>query len=567
MISYRTLWHFSLWMILFAGCGLIPLSWAQTPSIPGSAEPGRLDADPEKLLAPQKAPDIRLPDGSVVTPRIPSEAEAITFKFKGATVDGNTALSDDELADIFAPHMGEEIKLSKVWEFAGRITERYRAKGFFLSRAYVPAQNVEDGTVMVSVLEGYISAVRVQGTDGQNPVFKALIKNISNEKPANIKSLERNLLLLNDIPGLRFEAILSSGDELEEGAVELILNQQKSQSRGSIGLDNHGSRFTGPLQVSGAYATSFLPNHETTLGGIVSVADVEELRAFSLNHKARILPTASALFSVSRTDAEPGFTLEPFDVESESFSWRVGLKKQFIRQRHTNLSADVLFDYRDSDTDILGAATTRDRIRTLRFRLNYDTRDVFNGQNNARLTLSQGLDGFGASDKGDANLSRAGANPDYTTLYLNWERQQPVAPDWLLRTTAQGQKSSGDLYASEEFGFGGPRLGRAFDSSELIGDDGIAIGLEMRFTGMAPIHNGDLTPFVFYDFGRVWNDNPGQPGGLSASSAGVGVNYLHRSGVTADLTIAQPIVKSVDTPPFGGDGNIPRAFFQLGYTF
>lgn len=535
--------------------------------IPGSADPGRLDADPDALLPRLPPPEITLPDGTVTTPQAPEDAQDITFTLKTVRINGATAFTQEELADIYEPFIGQDIALSRAWEFAGQITERYRAQGYFLSRAYIPAQEIGNGKITIAVIEGYINKVHLENAEWESHVVEELRQRITKTRPISLKKLENALLLLNDIPGLRFEAVLAPDDSLPEGAVDLVIRQDNRQGRGNLRLDNHGSRFTGPHQAAFAYEDSFLPLQQTSLSGIASIPGGNELYGVTLRHEARILPETSALFSISKTRSNPGFTLSQFDIESQSFSWNVELKQQLIRQRNQNLDAGLSFAYRNSDTDILDTISSRDRIRAARAKLNYDGRGPFMGFNIVNLTLSRGIEGLGANNDGDANLSRPAAEPDFTVINARWQRQQFITPDWLLTSTLAGQKSSKALLASEEFGFGGPALGRAYDASEITGDDGIAGSLEVSFTGLDPVWDFRLTPSVFYDIGKIWNHDDGQPNGLSAASAGVGMSVYHPSGFNGRMSLALPLTKPLDTPVQGNNGKNPRLFFQIGQRF
>ena len=539
--------------------------------IPGSADPGRLDVDPDTLLPERPPPEIKLPDGSVIKPRAPEDAEDITFKLKSVRIDGATAFTQEQLADIYQPFIGHEIKLSRPWEFAGRITERYRAEGYFLSRAYISAQEITDGEITIEVIEGYIHNVHLQkagqSTAHKNHLVEKLIGRITDARPISLKKLENSLLLLNDIPGLQFETVIAPDDALPDGAINLVLLQRETQGRGNLRVDNHGSRFTGPFRTAFAYEDSVLPLQKTSLSGIVSVPELNELTALTLQHEARILPRTSLLFSVAKTESRPGFTLSQFDIESQSFSWRVGFVQQILRQRQQSLDVGLALDYRDSDTDVLDTVSSRDRIRKVQAKLNYDGRDPFKGVNDFNVTVSQGIDGLGANDAGDANLSRPEAKPDFTAFNARWQRQQFIARDWLLTSTLVGQKASGPLLASEEFGFGGPTLGRAYDASEITGDDGIAGSLEVSFTGIKPVWDFNLTPSVFYDIGKVWNQDAGQPDNTAADAAGLGLRFAHPSGLGGRLSFALPLTTSPDTSGLGNNDNEPHLFFQIGQSF
>ena len=547
-----------------------PASFAQETSqqtIPGSADAGRIEAVPEDILPPRERPQIVIPRGSTPETPVPEGASDLTFTLEGVNIVGMTAFTEEDMADIYAPFMDEEIPLSRIWEFAGRITERYQQAGYFLSRAYVPAQEV-DGTVTIHVIEGYVGAVDIESDAPPHRLVAELTHRITSQKPARLADLERALLLLNDIHGLSFEAVLGRMEEgAPEEAVRLILKESETPGRGSILFNNHGSRFTGPYRTAFAYETSFIHGQSTAFSGIASIPGGNELWSLNATHAVQLYPELELGLSLGRTVSEPGFTLTPNDIESQSMNWGISLDWQLIRQRQSNLSLGITLDGRNVNTDILDTPLTRDRIRTLRVKSTYSTSDRFNGYNALNTSISRGLDGLGASEPGEPTLSRADAKPDFTILKATWQRSQFLTADWLLATTLTGQRASKALYSSEEFGYGGPSLGRGYDSSEITGDHGIGGAIEAQYRALDPIQDLKLTPIAFYELGKIWNIDGGQADGLSIANAGIGLNLSHPSGLIGSLTIAQPLSKSIDTPIYGNNGHNPRIYFQLGWQF
>lgn len=563
--------RYTIFSLLWGGVAFFALldgGAALAQNIPGPADAGRIEAQPEEILPPRKTPQIIVPDIAAPEAPAPEGAASMTFVLQSVVIEGMSAFSSTEMEDIYKPLLGREIQLSRIWEFAGRITERYQQAGYFLSRAYIPAQEIGGGTVTLRVIEGYIGDVQIEGEAADNYLVDMLKRRITEQKPARLAYLERGLLLLGDIPGRSFRAVLRQMEEDgPEGAVRLILKESKTDGRGSLLLNNHGSRFTGPHRASFAYEDSFLPNQSTAVSGIASVPGGNELWAITATHEIKILPEVGLEFSLGRTVSEPGFTLASNDIESRSVNWGVGMNWQAIRQRQKNLSFGLALNGRNVNTDILDTPLTRDRIRALRVSGAYDGADPLGGYNALNMTVSRGITGLGANKPGEANLSRADAEPDFTKFEATWQRSQFIAENWLGITTITGQRASKALYSSEEFGFGGPSLGRAYDASEITGDHGIGGAVEIQYTGIEPVKEIKLTPSVFYEAGKIWNIDDGQDDGLSVADAGIGFNISHPSGLSGTLTIAQPLTKSIDTPTYGNNGHNPRLYFQLGWEF
>jgi hemolysin activation/secretion protein len=184
------------------------------------------------------------------------------------------------------------------------------------------------------------------------------------------------------------------------------------------------------------------------------------------------------------------------------------------------------------------------------------------GRNDFSLEVSQGIDVFGASSNGDPFLTRPDGRPQFTKLRLDASRLQKLAEDFDVLFSASGQVADGALVSAEEFGGGGARFGRAYDYSEITGDEGAAGAVELRYTfqnafGVVP----SLQLYAFADAATIWNEgsDPSVIAHARVSSSGLGLRAAPFAGVTASVEIAKPLSREVAQE---GDRN-PRAFFSL----
>ena len=58
--------------------------------------------------------------------------------------------------------VGKELSLDDLQRVADVITRHYRDRGYFVARAYIPAQDIRDGMVEITVLEGRVDRVSVK---------------------------------------------------------------------------------------------------------------------------------------------------------------------------------------------------------------------------------------------------------------------------------------------------------------------------------------------------------------------------------------------------------------------
>lgn len=534
--------------------------------LPGAADASRVKPDERQLIPQRDTPDVkRAPIVSPPVP-VPQGAETLQFQLNNVKIEGATAFTPDQLKDIYAPYLSRQITLDMVYYMAGAITERYRNAGYFLSLAIVPDQSIEGGEVIIQVVEGYVGKVEIEGDAAQHRVIQQYIDALLAKKPLTSDEMESFLLRLNDLPGYNFTGVLSPLEDGEQGAVKLALVVADKDGKGLISFDNASSRFLGPNEASATYAKSFLPLQQTTLS-VLSSLPIKKLRYATLTQAAVIAPDVIFDVTGSVTHGEPGYTLEPFEIESDSAFVGVSLSYQWIRQRRENLALKFTLDGRNTNSDLLGTPLTRDRIRVLRANATYDAADDWQGYNIASFTVSQGLSGLGASKAGEITLSRAEAEPDFTKVEMSLTRLQSINHNWSMLVAGAAQRASGPLFSAEEFGYGGQVFGRAFDASELTGDHGVNGSLELRYRGIEDWYSASVMPYAFYDIGVVWNDDSAQPSNISGASAGFGVRATTESGFAGNLGLAWPLTRSISAPIYGQTSNDPRIILQFSKSF
>jgi hemolysin activation/secretion protein len=111
---------------------------------------------------------------------------------------------------------------------------------------------------------------------------------------------------------------------------------------------------------------------------------------------------------------------------------------------------------------------------------------------------------------------------------------------------------------------GGEYIGRAYDPSEIAGDDAIGGKLELQWT--SPMGQDFLNQhqfFAYYDYGHTWLR--ASTDDFELASVGVGARMLIKGGYFASLELAAPLTRSVDT--LGDKGKEPRLFFVLSSNF
>lgn len=540
MFSRKTPKFFQVSLILSA---IAPQAFAQTPPDAGvlqqQIERERAIELPKKI-APEKPvqpPPMRAPTGLVVTVK--------QFRFAG-----NTLLNSEQLSRTVAEFLDRPLDFNQLQTAAAAVAEAYRESGWVV-RAYLPAQDIQDGVVTIQIVESLFGGTRLEGEplrlkSGQ--VLDMVSAQQETGKPLNTDDLDRALLLANDLPGVNATGALAPGQQ--EGQTDLILKlTDEARLTGDVLVDNTGSRSTGAERLS----ASLELNSPLGRGDRVS-ANWIHTEGSDYGRVALNIPVGAngwrAGVSASRLDYELVGS-EFATLNAEGSSENLGLEASYpvIRSRLKNLYLAVNYDHKKYHNQTT-TTETRYSMDDLSLGLYGNLFDNLGGggANSASVFLVSG------SRDNDVGVTDA----DFTKLRYSLVRQQVLTSDWSLTASLSGQISGDGLDSSEKFYLGGAYGVRAYPTSEGGGDSGVLLGLEVR----RRLPNG-FSVSGFYDHGRIDNEN----GGLdySLKGAGLAASWQSESGASVKMTWSHRIGDNPNPTSSGKDqdGSLTKNRFWL----
>ena len=576
--NYKTLIgsnHFKVLILFLVGIFIGPLHGSEVEaqiSPEGrdrtykQAAPHRFERRFDKRVSPKSSVVPIKPKS--MAPIFPEDLKEVKFVLKQLFIQGKSIYDKRALKPLYKSYLKKELTLKNIYEIAQRITNKYRNDGYLLSKAIVPPQKIKDGVVHLRIIEGYIDKIKIQGpVRGPRKLINKYKKNILKSRPLRVSDLERYLLLIDDLPGVTAKSILTPSEDKPSATTMTLILADKAFV-GHIGADNRGSKFNGPYQFLGGVTVNSLlgENSRAGLQGVLT-SQTEELLFLNAFYDLPINQEGTRLFfSSSVSESEPGSTLKQFDINGDSTSITLRLTHPFLRSRGKNLTGHLGFSGRNSTTKILGSLDSEDRLRVMNMGVSYDYADEYKGVNLIRLNLSKGLNIFDVTESGSSNLSRSRGKSNFTKLTGNLMRIQNLSPSWNLLGAASWQYSFDKLLASEEFGVGGSQYGRAYDSSEITGDHGVAFKVELQ-KAFRPEWDylSDFQLYSFLDYGSVWNKVKTSTGAKrqDLTSIGLGMRFNITDSISGYLEMNQPISDNV-----AAEGNKdPRLFFSLSNRF
>ena len=550
-------------------CMLLPtfsIASRAEDTLPSAADIGRIEREQKALPQPQAVSAEAPANSQQETVPAPQGSDKLYFVLQGIELEGAHHYPAAELLEPYNAWIGQEISLKQIYDAASAILQRYHRDGYAFTSVQVPAQKIDNGRVRIHVTEGFVSRVALKDLS-PNGILAEAENTIISMRPLHMPTLEELLLMLNDLPGLKVQAVLEpDAQSQEDGALLLNLTGEFTSTGGSATLDNNGSRYAGIWELTPQlqYNGLLTDYDKTVMTGLTSLR-MRATAYIALQHSLQLDLRDSLTVSASLAHSEPGYRLEAEDIRADVDSVAVEFRHVYLRSREENLSAGIKLDIRDLATDILGTELYNDRIRALRISGTYDTFDRWQGLDLVNMIFSQGLNALGERPSGSFNLSRVQGRSDFSKMEWTVSRLQSLNSDWSIYALTNGQYTTSPLLASEQFGFGGPLIGRAYDASELTGDRGAGATVELRYDGVGEIQGAHLQPFVFYDIGRVWNISRGGES-PSAADAGLGVRFHVLTHLSGSLVTAWPLTRQPSTP-LTSDPDGARALFSMTYGF
>ncbi len=507
---------------------------AQTPPDAGTLlqEQQRTEPRAFERMPPWETPEEKRPQ---------LEESGVKFTVRGFRFTGAEGMaSESELREIVKDAIGSEIGLAGLKRLADRVTKYLQSRGWFLARAYIPKQEVKDGIIEIAIVAGRLegSAV-IRGRNlriSEELLQKMITPSPEQNEAANQRGLERAILLINDLPGIKAGSTLEPGTK--PGSAKVIVDASEGSILGGrVWGDNYGTRYTGSYRGSGLLQV----NDPLCYGDQVFLSSTDN-DLYQYGQAGYSFPIGYSglrggiLYSEMRYEIDPD--LIPLDLDGGARIAGASVSYPIMRSRTVNLWAGVDYYWRnlwdrssgivfdDKYTNSGGIHLYGDKIDTL----------LGGGYNSFNLGVTVGaLDRSAVQADLIADRATADSQGGYGKLIFGAHRLQKVYQHLNLLLSVNGQVAFDNLDTSEKFLIGGPYGVRAYPVGEAAGDSGGVFTAELRYDFPPVTYIGVPQLVGFYDLG--WTQlhqspwvNSGTPIGnrnsYTISGAGLGLNIV-----------------------------------------
>lgn len=501
-------------------------------------------ADPRESLPQVPRPSVSAQPAETVVPpqQTLQDRMAQTLTPTRFRVAGVTALPFEQVSGIFAPLAGKTVTVGELVAKAQAVTQLYQTAGYVLSYAVIPAQTFKDGVVDVTVIEGYVNTVTIQGNAGKSEkAIRKIAEELTKVRPLTRAAFERTTGLLSRMNGFGVVATAKPPTTLSGATpLEVSVTRKPLSAAGSVESREDGLR--GIVTGSANGLLGFGENLSATV--LIPLSDTDD-RFYAFNASVPVGTQGLRVGAFASTfDGRPtSNTLPPagFFEEYTSESDRAGVTVSYPYLLSRVESLDIVGSLYGTRVEEIYTSAINGSIfpvgtitRVGSVELNY-AKSTALGLTRLSGAVHKGIDGLGA-DKVNTT-----ADLDFYKLRLGASQTFRLAPRIGASIAATAQFSPNELTSTERLSFGGRSFGLGYKPGDLAGDKGVGIAGEVNYSvPVAFEYVKTLQPYVAADAAKVYSNSSFPLVRDSISSVAMGVRVSDDRYYSFDVNVAMP---------------------------
>jgi hemolysin activation/secretion protein len=408
------------------------------------------------------------------------------------------------------PLIGRNVTFSQLEKAVGSITRNYRDRGYVAATALLPQQSFAGGRIEVMVYEGDLDPdrpVRFESKEGLrlNTEWAArIVKNAIGDEPIQQDSLERGLLMLQEIPGVSATVDLEPG--LTQGTVRAaVVASEGKPVEGSLGANNMGAKSTGQNALSAEVRFNNALGQGEQLGFTYKPSEKKGQESYSLVSSIPVGDYGwrlglNANHVTYRVDSD-----EDTQARGESDDITLTLRYPIQRSRALNQSLSVDLTAKRMSDYVNNETISEKSMSSVGATYSFDRTDLSTGNslygsvglNLGKLDLTKNREAYEADQDGPKT------HGGFSKTLINAGSSIRLPYNFILGISGSAQMASKNLNTSEKFGLGGPFGVRGYPVGEASGDEGWRISTELKRNLFTSAQWGSVGPMLFYDTGSV----------------------------------------------------------------
>ncbi|MEW6076392.1 MAG: ShlB/FhaC/HecB family hemolysin secretion/activation protein [Thermodesulfobacteriota bacterium] len=431
----------------------------------------------------------------------------------------------------------------------------------------LPEQDITSGVVQVMVRESRAGAIRIDGARYFSEDLYRSSMRLKPGDPVRKSVLNGDADWINRNPFRAGNFFMAPGGEPGTTDFEFRVNE-RLPLRVYAGYNNAGTDTTGKnraetgLNWGNAFGLGHQLNYQFTTN-----TEFEDYAAHSGSYLVP-LPWRDALTLSGVYSTIHSRMPEPFNQDGKSSELNLQYDHDLQACGAYTQGLSLLFDYKNSDNNMefSDEPVTDNTTYIMQASLVYSGNlpDSLGATGfTGRLTYSPGDLGHYNKDE-YFDITRAGAEADYTYANLRLTRSLTLPAAFSLDLSATGQLSNRNLLGSEQVQFSGQFGVRGYDDDAVYADTGYLLRAELLLPLIFPARmladrewKDPFQPFLFCDYGMGENVDPlpDEDPTTIVRSAGAGCRYHIDRYLSVDFSYGWQL-KSLEGEDRGSKGHI-----------
>lgn len=462
------------------------------------------------------------------------------FEINQISLQQASLITSDTQKRLVAPYINQCLSLDRINQLVRAISEWYVQRGYITSRAFLTEQNLSHGTLNITVLEGKLEAIHLQGASARqlNMAFPTRAGRI-----LNLRDIEQGMEQINRLRTTPVQIEIIPSSQPGYSIVNLTSTPEFPLTLG-LNMDNSGQRSTGIGQLSASLVGNDLlgvADRWFVSGGRSSAfSDWRDAQNFQAGVS---VPYGYGLldYSYSWSNYHSRFNANSFDWYSNGDNISNRLSGSWVLFRNGEIKTGVqlgLNHYASHNwlNQTLLQSSSR-KLTSLQIGFNH-TQKIAGGVATLNPMLSRGMPWFDAeSDKGKGNdFPKA----EFRKWSVSSSFQRPVTQKMWWLSSFYAQWSPDRLYGSERLTIGGENSVRGYKEQYLSGDVGGYLRNELNYSLFTLPAIGEVSTTLALDGGWLQSDKQDRyaAGTLWGSSLGLGTRNAH---VSTQLSLGIPV--------------------------
>lgn len=471
-------------------------------------------------------------------------------------VMGDNPLSAKETNELLANYLGEHQGIEGIEAAASELESALAQAGFQFFRVLVPSQPLTTSIIQLEVVSFPIGKIEVTGNEhfSTQNILNAVPTLKQGASTADLQMVNRGLDLTNRNRAKRTTLTFTNDEEKEQLNATLQVKDYNPMAV-SVFVRNTGDETTGEYRsgIKFQHDNLFNRDHGLTLRYTVSPTEASDVDQYGVNYRIPLYSIADEFnLSAWKYNSNSTSVTDSYDLRGAGHIYRAQFTHFLTKSNDYQHQVDISLQDRLFNSDVtLATTSSHSDVRSRPVEIKYQ--GLFSTQNTDTdffLGYRKNLSGGTNNDQSAYELSRSGAEQNWSAVIAGVHIDYWLPEQWLVRANVEGQFTNNTLVSAEQFGFGGSTALLGFAEGEVAGDQGYQAKLEL----MTPRLYRNAQLFGSYETGRVKQRTTlvNQAESEIASSIGLGITSALGKKCAAKLQ-AGYVLDGVDDESEGDD--------------